>query len=84
MSPAQRANILNHLSQINHPGFAGDRIRNFVQSAHNKTDDEVIECITELQSQIHDNRGGMRATIGSQFYFFSTLKIPQHESCHQP
>lgn len=72
-----RAKILNHLAQVNHNSLWGTAIRTFVESAHNKSDDEVIDCVASIQSQMADNRPLMKKILGTQYEFFNRLKIPQ-------
>ncbi len=77
ITPQERARILNHLSQVNHRGFAGDCIRLFVENAHNKTDEQVIETVAALQSQIHDSPAIMKNVLGKKFHFINTYKLPE-------
>lgn len=77
MSPAQRANILNHLAKINHPGLTGIAVREFVKNAAIKTDEEILDCIATLKEQIQTNRPALVRVLGSQFEFIRRFKIPQ-------
>lgn len=79
MTTQARANILNHLSQVNHNSFAGYSIRTFIESAHTRTDDEIVQCISEIQTQIRDNRGAMKTVLGNQYGFINSLKIEAHD-----
>lgn len=83
MKPAERANILNHLAQVNHNSFAGLSIRTFIQSAQQHTDEKIFQCIREIKDQIRDNREAMKRVLGNQYDFINRFKIPEHETCHQ-
>lgn len=74
---SERHRILNALAQVNHPGFAGDCIRIFVANAQNKTDEQILQTVSDLQSQIRDNRPGMKQVLGRQFDFINSYKVPE-------
>lgn len=77
MNIQERKRLLNHLAQINSPGFVGDCIREFVNNAQVKTDDDIIACIETIKDQIQDNREAMKRILADQYHFFNRYKITQ-------
>lgn len=72
-----RTRILNHLAQVNSNTIAGDCIRIFCANAKNKTDEQVLQTVLDLQDQIHDNRSAMKQVLGKQFHFINSFKPEQ-------
>lgn len=83
MTTAQRAIILNNLAKVNPESIVGISIRTFIQSAHTKTDLEIIDCIKAIQSQINDNPSSMKTILGKQFHYFKHLKFEHANINHQ-
>jgi hypothetical protein len=75
VSCKKRALILDSLGKVVGESFAAYCIRVFVNSAHLKTDLELMEMIAALQDQISDNEKAMRRVLGGQFEFIRDVKM---------
>lgn len=73
LGPALKAQILSSMGQVQHEGLAGYAIRKFALESHLKTDDEVVEAVENIKSQIVDNPMCMRRVLGNQFDFLNGL-----------
>lgn len=67
--------ILDSLAKVENRSFAGFSIKIFVNSAHLKSDREVISMIQGLQSQIIDNPNAMMSVLGDQYEFIRTIRF---------
>ncbi len=76
-----RQKILNHLAQINDPGLTGIGVREFIRTAHTASDQDVIDTVIALQTQIKANRPLLKKVLGGQYDFFNYLKL---EQCTSP
>jgi len=75
MTTSEKAIILDQLAKIKNNSITGECIRIFISNAHLKTDDQIIQLVYDLKSQIADNRMLLKSILGSQFEFFDTLEI---------
>lgn len=76
LSAQQRRQIIGSLSRVHHDSIAGYSIEKFVRESAGKSDAEVIQCISEIKSQIVDNGPMLKRILGSEFNFINNLHIP--------
>jgi len=76
LSAQIRRQIIGSLAKVKHDSIAGYSIQKFVRESADKTDSEVIQCISEIKSQAVDNRTAVKNILGKQFRFIMDLNIP--------
>ena len=76
LPPYLRRKIINSLKSVEHDSIAGFACRKFAAESEQKTDAEVIQCISDIKSQIVDNGPMLKRILGSEFNFINNLHIP--------
>lgn len=76
LPPYLRKKIIDSLKSVKHDSIAGLACRKFASEATEKTDAEVIQCISEIKSQIVDNGPMLKRILGTEFNFINNLHIP--------
>lgn len=73
LSLNERHQIIVRLSMINHPSIWGYAIERFNARAVSATDKEILQLVSDLQSQINDNPVAMSEILGEHFQFFDAF-----------
>lgn len=75
MNASLKAQILDRMTKVDQNSITGYSMHLFAREAHLKSDAQVIEAVTSIQSQIHDCECVMRRILMNQFDFFKNLSI---------
>lgn len=74
MSSNERYQILLHLSRVSNISMWGAAIHNVVSNYYQKSDAEIEQLLTDLQSQIDDNGRLMQEILGISFDFVNNWR----------
>lgn len=84
MTAALRAQILDAMVKVNPETLLGYSLQHFCRQSHLKTDEQIEDCVKQIQEQFKDGGQLYVEMLGDQFEFFYNLKLTNPERDKNP